>query len=267
MRRLCLWALNVNLSQELDWISQFGEESGSWKNYQLWHHRKQVVMKLNDWTREFDFVRLALDNDAKNYHAWSYRQWVVRNFGLWEGEHLERELSTTAESLKNDVRNNSAWCHRWFCFTRGGGSVESVLARNQIIDMEWTIDETIYVLSTLDTVQLNESAWNYLRAIVKLNGGWESVPLIVDQVENMIKKNNENTFAMEAASEFKSVQQSLHDGVPLSIVFLLRCSDLQPTRERYWTELAKLQATDLQIEFQECLDKYKTFFNLLEPVD
>lgn len=58
------------------------------------------------------------------------RQWAVEKFGLWEGE-LEftvgaalcpspRALSDAraADLLEADVRNNSAWNHRWFVIER-----------------------------------------------------------------------------------------------------------------------------------------------------
>lgn len=48
--------------------------------------------------------------DAKNYHVWSYRQWLVRRFELWD----EGELEATEKLIEDDVRNNSAWNHRFF---------------------------------------------------------------------------------------------------------------------------------------------------------
>lgn len=48
--------------------------------------------------------------DSKNYHVWSYRQWLVKRFGLWD----DGELEAVDMLLKMDVRNNSAWNHRWF---------------------------------------------------------------------------------------------------------------------------------------------------------
>jgi protein farnesyltransferase/geranylgeranyltransferase type-1 subunit alpha len=48
--------------------------------------------------------------DMKNYHVWSYRQWLVQRFDLWDSGELE----ATEELLEKDVRNNSAWNHRWY---------------------------------------------------------------------------------------------------------------------------------------------------------
>jgi len=65
--------------------------------------------------------------DAKNYHVWSYRQWVVRRFDLWE----KGELESTEEMLKKDIRNNSAWNHRWFVVFGRDGKVkdQEILSR------------------------------------------------------------------------------------------------------------------------------------------
>lgn len=61
------------------------------------------------------------EQDSKNYHVWSYRQWLVRRFGLWE----QGELEETARLIGEDVRNNSAWNHRFFV-VNGRDDVEGV---------------------------------------------------------------------------------------------------------------------------------------------
>lgn len=67
--------------------------------------------------------------DAKNYHVWSYRQWLVRRFDLWE----KGELESTEEMLKKDIRNNSAWNHRWFVVF---GHDEKVIKDQEILNRE-----------------------------------------------------------------------------------------------------------------------------------
>lgn len=64
--------------------------------------------------------------DAKNYHVWSYRQWLVRRFGLWD----VGELAVVDGLLQADVRNNSAWNHRWFIvFGRPAGADADTVQR------------------------------------------------------------------------------------------------------------------------------------------
>ena len=50
----------------------------------------------------------CLEGDAKSLHAWSHRVAVAARFGAWEAE-----LALTARMLDADVRNNSAWNHRF----------------------------------------------------------------------------------------------------------------------------------------------------------
>lgn len=86
------------------------------KTYQVWHHRRLLLTALGSLdvaAAELDFISCALDTDAKNYHTWSYRQWLLAHFNdeerLWKGERGWAE-----ELLERDVRNNSAWHHRFF---------------------------------------------------------------------------------------------------------------------------------------------------------
>lgn len=57
-----------------------------------------------------------LEQDSKNYHVWSYRQWLVKRFDLFEEKE---ELKWTESMIEEDVRNNSAWNHRWFLVIGG----------------------------------------------------------------------------------------------------------------------------------------------------
>lgn len=82
------------------------------KTYQIWHHRRLLIEKLKTPIPELAFIEGVLDIDGKNYHTWSYRQWLLAYFNdpaMWAGEipYIER-------MLEEDVRNNSAWHHRFF---------------------------------------------------------------------------------------------------------------------------------------------------------
>lgn len=72
-----------------------------------------------------------LAKDAKNYHVWSYRQWLVRRFGLWAED--SGELEAVEALLREDVRNNSAWNHRWFLVF---GSDADNLSQKKVLDRE-----------------------------------------------------------------------------------------------------------------------------------
>lgn len=94
------------------------------KTYQVWHHRRLLLTSLRslDAARaELAFIARVLQADAKNYHTWSYRQWLLVHFndeetgGLWAGERAWVE-----DLLEKDVRNNSAWHHRFFVVWASG---------------------------------------------------------------------------------------------------------------------------------------------------
>jgi protein farnesyltransferase/geranylgeranyltransferase type-1 subunit alpha len=68
------------------------------------------VDKIGSPEGEQEFVAEMFALDQKNYHVWSYRHWLVKRFGLWDAGEIE----ATEQMLETDVRNNSAWNHRWF---------------------------------------------------------------------------------------------------------------------------------------------------------
>jgi hypothetical protein len=88
------------------------------KNYQVWHHRRLLLIETRIPAPELEFIATSLEADAKNYHTWSHRQWVLAYFNedaLWEGE-----LGYVERMLDSDLRNNSAWHHRFFVVFQSG---------------------------------------------------------------------------------------------------------------------------------------------------
>jgi protein farnesyltransferase/geranylgeranyltransferase type-1 subunit alpha len=88
------------------------------KTYQVWHHRRLLLMITRKPGPELGFVEASLKVDVKNYHTWSYRQWLLAYFNdedLWGGE-----LDFVDMMLVQDVRNNSAWHHRFFVVFQSG---------------------------------------------------------------------------------------------------------------------------------------------------
>jgi protein farnesyltransferase/geranylgeranyltransferase type-1 subunit alpha len=82
------------------------------KTYQVWHHRRLIITQTCKPAPELAFISQALQEDSKNYHTWSYRQWLLAHFNddeLWSGE-----LEFVNSMLATDLRNNSAWHHRFF---------------------------------------------------------------------------------------------------------------------------------------------------------
>jgi protein farnesyltransferase/geranylgeranyltransferase type-1 subunit alpha len=174
------------LRAELGWLDNLAH--ANMKSYQVWQHRRIVVAALGDPANELQFSAENLARDAKNYHTWAYRQWVLAHFGglslptavgdavespvespgkaqfpqLWEGE-----LGYVDELLREDVRNNSAWNHRWYvCFARFGISAHASVAKERVEAMRKTIAfEKAYARASILGTPNNASAWTYLRAL------------------------------------------------------------------------------------------------------
>ncbi|KAJ3322164.1 hypothetical protein HDU76_013939 [Blyttiomyces sp. JEL0837] len=148
--------LNVDFNVELEYATSMADEHP--KNYQIWHHR-QVIMesiKTPNPTEEITFINSMLDSDSKNYHAWSYRKWVISHFNLWDTELQDMDLH-----LSRDIRNNSAWNHRFYCVKHQLEQSQQQQSNEDIISSEIN-----YTLSKILVAPNNESAWNYLRGII-----------------------------------------------------------------------------------------------------
>lgn len=192
------------------------------KNYQVWQHRKLIVLALGDPSRELAFTAQVLDEDCKNYHTWVYRQWVLSHFGglpqsqdkaakptsdaehsdaagqfsrLWHGE-----LDYVASLLQTDARNNSAWNHRFFCIfgARWAHNTHNDVARRLCAD-QWKIgaslkgcmaNEIAYAKDHVKMIPHNASAWNYLRGVSRLqaqqDGNGNPYAVAVDLAETLI---------------------------------------------------------------------------------
>mmetsp|Transcript_34351 Transcript_34351/g.96845 ORF Transcript_34351/g.96845 Transcript_34351/m.96845 type:complete len:346 (+) Transcript_34351:279-1316(+) len=165
-RRECLEAKGADLGAEMDWVNALSLCGGS-KNYQLWNHRRFLVQGIigplgsgpqreSAVETELAFTHDVLVDEPKHYHAWAHRQWVVQEFSSWAGE-----LAVCERFIDADVRNNSAWNHRYFCLNEPRGTGEPGAC----------VDEFGFCVKKLHEDIQNESAWNYLRALVFGHGG------------------------------------------------------------------------------------------------
>lgn len=118
-------------------------------------------------------VDSALDSDDKNYHAWSHLGWLAREAALpsterkppaaSDGDDTSRsredgplaqpasdeDLIATGARIRKDVRNNSAYAHRW---ATGRSACQSTN------ELRWALDRT-------RLAPRNEAAWNYALAL------------------------------------------------------------------------------------------------------
>jgi len=148
-RRILLKELKKDLNKELLFVRRIIEDNP--KNYQVWHHRRILVEWLGDASKDLRLTEIMLSSDAKNYHAWQHRQWILDTFNLFENE-----LEYVERLLEEDVRNNSAWNQRYFVITKTTGFNEEVITK-----------ELNFTVASLKLLCRNESAWNYLRGVLK----------------------------------------------------------------------------------------------------
>ena len=55
--------------------------------------------------------------------------------------------------LEDDIRNNSAWNHRFFIVSKYGGGIKGALLQKELE----------HAMDAIRRIPGNESAWNYLR--------------------------------------------------------------------------------------------------------
>jgi protein farnesyltransferase/geranylgeranyltransferase type-1 subunit alpha len=84
--------------------------------------------------------------------AWAHRQWFLRKYKQWDGE-----LDFIDELLRLDVRNNSAWNHRWYVVTTStSGSLKP----------QWDA-EAAFAMRMAEAALHNECPYHYLRGIAR----------------------------------------------------------------------------------------------------
>lgn len=123
------------------------------------------------------FIAEIIHADSKNYHAWQYRQWVLKTYSLWSDE-----LAFVDKLLGEDIRNNSAWNQRYFVIAHTTGFRDEIVER-----------ELDYVEKRIEGYPDNESAWNYLRGIVR----FRSLNLNDDRVWRFCQNLYQNQFRNE----------------------------------------------------------------------
>ncbi|KAJ7640833.1 hypothetical protein DFH06DRAFT_623398 [Mycena polygramma] len=131
------------------------------KTYQVWHHRRLILVRADTARAELHFVARILQQDEKNYHTWAHRQWVLAYYNddaLWGGE-----LDFIDNMMNRDVRNNSVWHHRFFVVFQSGVR-EGEEDRERVVRRE-----LIYVKQNISLAPNNASAWNYLRGVLEIN--------------------------------------------------------------------------------------------------
>ncbi|ODV77441.1 protein prenylyltransferase [Suhomyces tanzawaensis NRRL Y-17324] len=224
--------LKRDLVAELDWCEQIALENE--KNYQIWNYRQLIINKIledpsntYDPHREGPLINAMLEEDTKNHHVWSYRKWLVEKFGLYQDP---KELEFVEACLLLDLRNNSAWSHRFFLKFGANNITEAQLKA-----------EIDYTKLLIEKAPQNPSAWNYLLGIFHKSS--RSLAELQPFCEKLADYNNEDvksSYALETLAKIYNEQQKREES---GKIYDLLGDRYDPIRRNYWRyEKSRIQA-------------------------
>jgi protein farnesyltransferase/geranylgeranyltransferase type-1 subunit alpha len=194
--------------------------------------------------------------DSKNYHVWAYRQWLVRHFDLWDSH---REIRDVEELLDSDVRNNSAWTHRYFlrfaprtCPSAGLAGT-NVLGEPRgelrVVDEDIIDSELEYAKQKILLAPENRSPWLYVRGVLRAAGRplseWKDfagrfVTEGLDDNDNVVDVHVKSSLAVEWLADVygeaaeKSGDEARENVAEAVKMFILLKEKYDPIRKNYW---------------------------------
>ena len=232
-RAATLKYLSADVQAELQWLNAISLKH--LKNYQIWHHRQVIMSQLSSLpTAELPFLARMLAKDAKNYHVWSYRQWLVRHFSLWPTiEQPGPELEFTESLIENDVRNNSAWNHRFFVlFGRDHVDEPYRFEAKDISDEIWD-REVVFAKARIAKAPQNASAWNYLGGVLrKRKVGLSSLKDFALTFADIEKADEvRSSFALDILADIWSDEREVEKAKKALDLLAER---FDPIRKNYW---------------------------------
>lgn len=218
-----------DLFEELDWCELIALENE--KNYQIWHYRQLIIeeilkdeelAKKFNFHREYPILSAMLQEDSKNHHVWSYRKWFVERFLLHEA--LE-ENAFVESMLETDLRNNSAWTHRFYL--KFGHD-----------DWKKNVElEIVYAKLKIEICPQNPSSWNYLRGIYrKAKGDIEELRSFCEPLADTSAKEIKSSFALEALAD---IDKAAGNKDAAAEAYRLLAEVYDPIRKNYWTYVQK----------------------------
>lgn len=220
--------LKRDLFDELDWCEEVALENE--KNYQIWNYRQRVIeLLLADetisgrfsFTREFPILQIMLGLDAKNHHVWLYRNWLVTRFDLYDNPE---ELSFVSSMIDKDVRNNSAWAHRYFLLFSRKPTNDDVADR-----------EIMYAKDKITICPQNPSSWNFLLGVHRVMGRpLTGTKEFCSKFANLSEEVISSSFALEALAKI-AIEENEPQVAAHYYDLLLQKYD--PMRTQYWLYL------------------------------
>ncbi|KAJ5824232.1 Protein prenyltransferase alpha subunit [Penicillium robsamsonii] len=243
-RAKILFALDKDLNEELSWLNDVSLKY--LKNYQIWHHRQVLLSSKAHFPtfppKEADFLMEMFAQDSKNYHVWTYRHWLVRHFGLWD---QPRELEDVEFLLKADVRNNSAWNHRYMLrfgprdtslpdagMVNAGdlSTAPSEKGRLSVVDEDMVDGELKFAQEAILRAPENRSPWWYARGVLRAAGRglgeWEE---FVDGFvsEGAVKSSHAVEWLADVFSETERESEAVR-------MWTMLKEEFDPIRKNYW---------------------------------
>lgn len=246
-----LFALKKNLTEEFEWLNKMSLKY--LKNYQIWHHRQVLMSSRENFptlpSGELDFLMEMFKQDAKNYHVWTYRHWLVRHFRLWDEP---REIQDVDFLLAQDLRNNSAWNHR-FMLRFGPRSDEPDAGmpnstapppekgRLAVVDEDLVDAELEYAKAKLIRAPENRSPWAYARGALRAAGRplseWKEFvkKFVLEESENgkVVDVEVKSSHAVEWLADVYAEEGESTTAEAVRMFTLLK-DKYDPIRKNYW---------------------------------
>lgn len=205
------------------------------KNYQIWHHRRCIVQKLNDASHEKPFLEEVFAEEDKNYHAWSHRIWFVKHFSLYEGE-----MEFIDQMIKDNPMNNSAWSYRYFLV------VHTKEVSKQVIE-----EEINYAFDIINGYKIdNEAVWTYIRGYlaksheeadrsqISTSSAKRTLitefPFIKETCEKMLHDHLEGEHGYRFINILLLDYLIAENNVERAVEICSKCCKYDPIRENYW---------------------------------
>lgn len=188
LRRKCLDKIKeIDPYQELLWLDDLMLENQ--KNYQIWHHRKLLIEKINDASHEKKVLDDIFKYEPKNFHAWTHRIWMIRRFN-----NIEGEFDFIDKMLENDIKNNSVWNYRFFLVQ---------FVNNNKLNKDIVEKEINYAIEKIKLEPINECPYCYIRGyITKFGYKYNDFIFVKEELEKIVEKEENDSYGLMLLLDF-----------------------------------------------------------------